>query len=668
VGSLAKFEDALPGELRRFNGADGLTYALCAVEGSALGGDAQAHVWLGTHWSPFEVAGHTWVARASSWGAPFLVERAADGWAHHAGGQSRVELLLREGRRVCSGELPELPGARWQGSDERDAWCGVAPGEEGPECAWRLGTLGWYRTRTLGEVASTLRAWARAGWASDAAEREAAVRRRVHELEQTIRDYQCASGEAQVSDEDPRLMSPVKMVGLLHRLALERDVASARVDELEREVRGYQLAPSRAGASDEDPDLLSPLKVEELFDWYKRRLEGARAALKEIREVADAEDENVSAELATNDSAHARFARHVSFLTHYEIASGPEHAPQPPTVLGGAPLHTSRAPDGGPGDLLCVALDAEGRLKAFSGHGGDLWWPAATRADAEDAFRAWAVHERDCATALAGKERRREAECCAKVVADAIADGHTFDMNDAQRVLEAIRDRTRLVHAHLDGPDAVLAAGELPPTSDRVVADLSVLLKAAQEDLAAAAYLNAPADVCRGLSDHVDRLRRALDALTGAPTEDLRVGVGVAVLAHGPRGVLVGRRLGSHGAGTWSLPGGHLRRGETLREACAREFEEETGIALSAEAFTPRPELTTLCDDPSWPRGYATLYCAVELPAGTEPELREPDKCGGWRWVERLSEAPGALFRPLAAALPRIEDYEAWVARGAPGL
>ena len=71
------------------------------------------------------------------------------------------------------------------------------------------------------------------------------------------------------------------------------------------------------------------------------------------------------------------------------------------------------------------------------------------------------------------------------------------------------------------------------------------------------------------------------------------VGVGVVVVADEPRGdgegngnasneasvrVLVGRRRGSHGAGTWALPGGWLEVGEEFAVCGARELIEETGI------------------------------------------------------------------------------------------
>ena len=64
-----------------------------------------------------------------------------------------------------------------------------------------------------------------------------------------------------------------------------------------------------------------------------------------------------------------------------------------------------------------------------------------------------------------------------------------------------------------------------------------------------------------------------------------RVGVGVIVVRGGL--VLLGQRLGSHGAGTWALPGGNLEFGESV-EACARrELLEETGLHLTSVRPAP---------------------------------------------------------------------------------
>ena len=56
------------------------------------------------------------------------------------------------------------------------------------------------------------------------------------------------------------------------------------------------------------------------------------------------------------------------------------------------------------------------------------------------------------------------------------------------------------------------------------------------------------------------------------------VGVG-AVVVDGER-VLVVRRAHAPLAGEWSIPGGLLELGEKLREGCAREVLEETGLTV----------------------------------------------------------------------------------------
>ena len=59
----------------------------------------------------------------------------------------------------------------------------------------------------------------------------------------------------------------------------------------------------------------------------------------------------------------------------------------------------------------------------------------------------------------------------------------------------------------------------------------------------------------------------------------VRVGVGVLIFDEKGRVLLI-KRTGSHGAGTWAPPGGHLDFGETAIEAAKRETKEETGIII----------------------------------------------------------------------------------------
>lgn len=127
----------------------------------------------------------------------------------------------------------------------------------------------------------------------------------------------------------------------------------------------------------------------------------------------------------------------------------------------------------------------------------------------------------------------------------------------------------------------------------------------------------------------------------GVDASRTQVGVGILIVRGGR--VLLGRRLGSHGAGTWAPPGGHLEFGETA-EACARrEVTEETGLALGT--VTPGPY--TVDTFPDEGRHYVTLF-VVASDAGGEPRRLEPEKCAGWEW-HRWEALPEPLFAPLAS-------------------
>ena len=124
-----------------------------------------------------------------------------------------------------------------------------------------------------------------------------------------------------------------------------------------------------------------------------------------------------------------------------------------------------------------------------------------------------------------------------------------------------------------------------------------------------------------------------------------RVGVGILVFREGR--VLLGRRLGSHGAGTWAPPGGHLEDGESVDDCARREVAEETGLALGA--LVPGPYSVDAF--PEVGRRYVTLFVIVRDAAG-EPALREPAKCARWAWCA-WDALPAPLFAPLASLRAR---------------
>lgn len=125
----------------------------------------------------------------------------------------------------------------------------------------------------------------------------------------------------------------------------------------------------------------------------------------------------------------------------------------------------------------------------------------------------------------------------------------------------------------------------------------------------------------------------------------IRVGIGVLVLRDGK--LLLGKRRGSHGAGEYASPGGHLEYLERVQDCAAREVFEETGIAIGPVRFLRAENLLAYA-----PRHYLDLSFAADWVAG-EPEVREPDKVEAWGWYA-LDALPSPLFATLPSAIAAL--------------
>jgi 8-oxo-dGTP diphosphatase len=104
-------------------------------------------------------------------------------------------------------------------------------------------------------------------------------------------------------------------------------------------------------------------------------------------------------------------------------------------------------------------------------------------------------------------------------------------------------------------------------------------------------------------------------------------------------------------AGMWAIPGGFVRRGESLEEAAARELEEETGIE---NVFLE--QLYTFGDPGRDPRGWviSVAYYALVSPEGHTVVARTDARQAAWFTVKRLPRLAFDHPRIVQTALERL--------------
>lgn len=121
--------------------------------------------------------------------------------------------------------------------------------------------------------------------------------------------------------------------------------------------------------------------------------------------------------------------------------------------------------------------------------------------------------------------------------------------------------------------------------------------------------------------------------------------VGVAAILIKDGKILMGRRKGAHGAGTWSVHGGHLEFNETWEECAVRETLEETGVKMRNPVFFAATNDIMRTED----KHYITIYVKGEYESG-EPSITEPGKFVDVGWQD-LDNLPKPYFEPLANLL-----------------
>ncbi len=117
-----------------------------------------------------------------------------------------------------------------------------------------------------------------------------------------------------------------------------------------------------------------------------------------------------------------------------------------------------------------------------------------------------------------------------------------------------------------------------------------------------------------------------------------RIGVGVFVFKDGK--FLMGKRMGSNGEGSWSVPGGHLEFGESFEETAMREVFEETGLVVQNVRFGAVTNDYFKDED----KHYVTVWMLSDYKSG-DATIMEPDKFVDQEWFS-FETLPSPLFLP----------------------
>lgn len=119
---------------------------------------------------------------------------------------------------------------------------------------------------------------------------------------------------------------------------------------------------------------------------------------------------------------------------------------------------------------------------------------------------------------------------------------------------------------------------------------------------------------------------------------DNRPKVGMGILVIKDNRILLLKRKGAHGEGTWCPPGGHLEFNETFEECARREVYEESGIRIRNIRFAG------ITNDMYKDEGkhYITIYMLSDWESG-EAQIMEPEKSTEIGWFN-WTDLPQPLF------------------------
>lgn len=126
------------------------------------------------------------------------------------------------------------------------------------------------------------------------------------------------------------------------------------------------------------------------------------------------------------------------------------------------------------------------------------------------------------------------------------------------------------------------------------------------------------------------------------------IGVGVMIIKNNK--MLLGKRIGSHGSGTFGWAGGHLEFGESLEDCAVREVWEETGVKIKFSSL----KFLCLSNIIEYGKHYVDIEFLCSNFTG-EPKVTEPAKRESWKWY-KMENLPKPLFKAVELTVKAYKE------------